>query len=257
MYREINKRKIILEKRKPYSRSVAGRINEMNVLDFVYTGMRLNGSVLTRENAAAMLAGEVFADMSLQEHARTLRYRQLLSEMQSMCEMGTSLSVDVMARFYCIVTGEDEMKLRHRDDTTEFGYAYNPPDAGEIGERLMVLMNWIGRDGKVYENPNALETDDLKEAPSDFILRAAYLHNRFIEICPYKEDNAEIARIIMYYYLMYKGHDVFPLDITAEEYGEDIMIFLRSGDVQPFYKALERSLDGRTKMLMEITAEQA
>ena len=59
VYREINKRKIILEKRKPYSRSVAGRINEMNVLDFVYTGMRLNGSVLTRENAAAMLAGFV------------------------------------------------------------------------------------------------------------------------------------------------------------------------------------------------------
>ena len=73
----------------------------------------------------------------------------------------------------------------------------------EIDIRLKVLLNWIGRDGGVYENQNALETDDLSEAPSDFILRAAYLHNRFIEICPYKEDNAEIARAIMYYYMMY------------------------------------------------------
>jgi len=257
VYREINKRKIITENRKPYARKVTECINEMNLLDFVYTCMRLNGSVITRERTEAMMKGEVFADMSLNDHARTMRYRQLLAEMQSMCEMGTSLSLDVISRMYCIITGEDKMKLRGRDDTTEFGYDYNPPDAGEIDARLAVLINWIGRDGRVYETPNALETDDLRESPSDFILRAAYLHNRFIEICPYKENNAEIARAVMYYYFMYKGHDVFPLDISAEEYAEDIMIFLKGGEVKPFYKMLERSLDTRTKMLMEITAEQA
>ena len=256
VYREINKRKIIIENRKPYSRSVTERINRMNLLDFIYTSMRLSGCAATREMIEAMMNGEIFSDMSLGEHARTLRYRQLLSEMQSMCEMRTSLSLDVIARIYCIITGEDEMKFRDRDDTTEFGYDYNPPDAAEIDIRLKVLLNWIGRDGGVYENQNALVTDDLSEAPSDFILRAAYLHNRFIEICPYKEDNAEIARAIMYYYLMYKGHGVFALDISTEDYLEDIMIFLKSGDVTPFYKVLECSLDEATKKLMEITAEQ-
>lgn len=253
MYRELNRKRIILENRKPYSSDTTRLMAEMNLLDFAYTAMRLSGSSLTQKMVSEILQGVFFTEVSLKEHAKIERYKIVLAEMQSMCEMKNSLSPEITARLFRLLTGEEKAAFRKKTEITE-EIAYLPPPASEIESRLTVLMNWIARDGEVYESANPFETEDLAEAPSNFILRAAYLHNRFIALCPYEKENLEMARVLMYYYLMYKGYPVFALNFSRQEYCDAISVYLKKGEIEPFYSGLSRSIFNKTEILMQLTA---
>lgn len=69
VYREIKKKKLILENRLPYSREITQMIGEMNLLDWIYTSLRLDGSQLSREAVGLLLEGEIAMEATLEEHA--------------------------------------------------------------------------------------------------------------------------------------------------------------------------------------------
>ena len=117
-------------------------------------------------------------------------------------------------------------------------------------------MNWITRDGELYETVNPLETEELAENPSNFVLRAAYLHEYFLEIWPYEEANAEMALVLMYYYLLAKGYPIFSLSCSAEEYRTAASEYLRGGGMESFSSLIARSLFNRMELLMQMTAAE-
>ena len=253
MYREINRKRILLENRKPYRREWVDEINRMETLDFIISVMKAAGECLERERIEEILDGGFFPEVRLSLYVRIQNCQDVLAEMRNMREMGTSLSAAVAGKLFRVLTGKQD-SLRVEDSIGAFGFRAVP--AEEVGKRLEIFMNWITRDGELYETVNPLETEELAENPSNFVLRAAYLHEYFLEIWPYEEANAEMALVLMYYYLLAKGYPIFSLSCSAEEYRSAASEYLRGGGMESFSSLIARSLFNRMELLMQMTAAE-
>ena len=253
MYRELNKKRIILEKRKPYTQEAYEKIAENDLVDFVYTSLRLDGSQFSREMVEKILVEGGFSpDLSLEDHVKAHKYREVLSYLKGLYEMQTDISLPVITEIYSMISGDKTKSLRS-DDPFIYEWNYRVPDHCGIRDSLNILVNWIGRDGKVYDRANPLETEGLKESPSDFILRAAYLHDRLAVMYPYGRYSASVARTVMYYYIMSKGYPVFELETDQEQYNDMIAEYAENGDVTPLYNCIAGSVLHKLESLMEIT----
>ncbi|MEG1583908.1 MAG: hypothetical protein RR361_02500, partial [Anaerovorax sp.] len=59
MFREIKKKIIILENRKPYTREILAYMEEFNMVDWIHSSLKLDGSSLSREAVSKILKGEL------------------------------------------------------------------------------------------------------------------------------------------------------------------------------------------------------
>ncbi|MBE6029975.1 MAG: Fic family protein [Clostridiales bacterium] len=253
MYRELNKKRIIIERRKPYKDNIVEFLKELDTVDVLYTSAKLDGSTITRDMITGMLKGAFYTDVSLMEHAKVQRYREVIEELYNMSRMKIGLSQPVMTHIYSRIM--DKPVNDYRDcNPVVYEWDYNPPHPREIIGQLHTLVNWIERDGAEYDIVNPMETSDLQDEPSNFVLRAAYLHNRILEIYPYNEGNSEFARFVMYYYLISKGYPVFELLFSESEYNEAVAEYLASGNIGPFYQGLMQSLMAKMELIMTLTA---
>jgi len=238
MFREIKKKQLILENRKPYNNQIMEYINELNMIDWVYSSMRMDGSMLTRNQVERMLKGEFIRDVSLNEHAVIERYRHVFDSFMDMLKMSDSLNKGMIISFAEKLTGNDSVSYR-RENPVLISLNYNPPHPSEIMEQMELLMNWF------YS----------EEPESNPILKAATLHHRIIEIYPFDSCSEAVARAAMYYYLMEKGYHTFELSLSEREYNISIMEYLKRENVEPFYKAIEHSLFHKMEVLMQLTAQ--
>jgi len=238
MLREINKKQIILENRKPYKSGVAEYIQEINMIDWITSSLRLTGSTLSRNDIQKILKGEFIANASLAAHADIERYRDLINTVSDMLAMSYTFSKDMVNIFQKKLTGKNSVTYR-KDNPVLVSLGYNPPHPADIEEQIDLLMNWFYTEDK--EN--------------DIIRKAATLHHRIIEIYPFDVYSEDVARASMYYYLMEKGYPAFELSYSEQEYNTAIIEYLKKGDAGPFCSGIERSLYNKMELLIRLTAE--
>jgi len=238
MFREIKQKLIILENRKPWHSQIYEYINELNMIDWVYSSMRMDGSILTKSQVERILKGAFIQDASLNEHAVIERHRHLFNAFNDMLGMSYSLNKKMILSFAQKLTENDNVRYR-RENPVLVSLNYNPPHPSEIQEQMEFLMNWF-------------YSDDMESNP---ILKAATLHHRIIEIYPFESCSEAVARAAMYYFLMEKGYPTFELGLSEREYNISIMEYLKKENVGPFYKAIEHSLFNKMEVLMQLTAK--
>ena len=237
MFREIKKKHLILENRKPYTNQVCQYIHELNMIDWTYSSLRMGGSVLTRNQVERILKGEFIPDANLSEHAVIERHRLLYKASAGMLEMSNSLNKEMLFTFARKLTENDNIRYR-RNNPVLVSLNYNPPHPSEIEEQMEFLMNWF-------------YSDDMSTNP---IMKAAALHHRIIEVYPFDSCSEEVARAAMYYFFMEKGYHAFEINLSEREYNIAVTEYLKKENIEPFYKALESSLFNKMEVLMQLTA---
>lgn len=258
MYREIRKKKLILEGRKPFGRELTAQLREIGLVDMIYTSLRLEGSALSREHIKQIMNGSVVREATLQEHAVIENYGELLSEMESMAEMGVSLSLKTLMRLRELTFGGSAGAIGAgfgaengaAAHTTEYRrmcpvvreLSYNPPHFHEIEEQMQMLMSWTAK-------------DTAEESESE-LLKAAYFHNKLIEIYPFEAGNEELARIGLWYYMLLKGYPVFSFNFSRQEYISAVSGYIKNEDIRGFYGGLERSLFNKMDYMLQLTVRE-
>lgn len=237
MYREIKKKKLILDNRKPYSKEVTKYLAELDVIDLVYTSLRLSGSALTRSDIAKLYQGEIIASADLSDHARVEAYKNVLHEMNTLASRRYKLSEEVIVRLYRMLTAKNA-KPRENNPVI-YEWSYNPPHWAEIGKHMEALLERANT-----EQPGM----------TNYVRRASEIHNEFLAIYPLAEENEEMARLLFYYYLMTKKFGVFALDFSEIEYNSMITKYLQDGDTSGFSDRAERSLYNKLEIMMQVTA---
>lgn len=240
MYREIRRKKAILESRTPFEAGIAAEISEMNLEDILYTSFRLSGSALSRENVSDMLKGNVVRNATVHEHVALERYRNLQKEMTNLIEMRSSLNLRTLLLLYSILTENEGAEIYRKDNPVIYEFSYTPPHFLDVKEQMDILMKWMSQ-----ENEDEFGGNEL--------LKAAHFHNRLIEIYPFSESNREMARIGLYYYMMSKGYPVFTFNFSEIEYNKAIEAYLKKEDIGPLYSGLERSLFNKLDMMVMMT----
>jgi len=237
MFREIKKRKLILENRKPYSREVTNYIEELNTVDWIYTSMRLDGSNITRNSVQKILKGEFIIDVTLNDHAGIGNYQEVVKLAYDMADMGIELNEKYLFRFYQILAKPEKLEYR-RNNPILLMLDYNPPHPSEIDEQMGILFMW-------------LNTYDFQGNP---ILRAAYIHNKIIEIYPFETYTKAVARRAKYYELIRTGRPPVVFNLFEQEYDEALKRFLRKEEIQPIYEPLERGIYNKLDVMMQLTS---
>jgi len=237
MFREIKKKQLILENRKPYSNEICNYIYELNMADWIYSSLRLDNCALTRIQIEKILGGNFIPDISLNDHAIVERYRNLYKTFTEMLAMSSSLNKEMLFTFARKLTEDDKISYR-KTNPVLVSLNHNPPHPAEIDEQIDLVMHWF-------------YSDDMNTNP---ILKAVRLHHRIIEVYPFDSCSEAVARAAMYYFLMEKGYHTFELTFSEREYNIAVIEYLKKENLMPFYKAVEISLFNKMEVYMQLTA---
>lgn len=236
MYEEIKKKMVCLANMKNLDRPVKIQIRRLEIVDFVSTMLRLDGSVLTRKEVEAIIDGEKVPRSTINEHMMVERLIDALNTMDDFLEMKDELSVKVIEDLHDIITGGEEGSWRH-SNVPAYTFDYMPPDFSEIKDRMKKLyIELYSEEGKKY----------------DPILKAALMHCNLISIYPFRHSTETTARAAMYYYLKTQGIPVFDLRVTEQEYNTAVMDFLKKGDIRGFYNMLVRNVYNKLEVLSQL-----
>lgn len=236
MFREIKKKKLILDNRKPYSKETSDYIAEINLVDWIYTSMKLDGSKIGKSGVQKIVKGEFLVDVAVSDHSSVSSYHDAIRLANDMADMEIDLNEKYLFRFYQILANPGRLEYR-RTNPVLLMLDYIPPHPSEIDEQMEILFQW-------------LNTCDFENNP---ILRAAYLHNKLVEIYPYESHSEAVARMAMYYELIRNGFPPILLNLNESEYYTAIRSYLKKEEIQPMYEPLERGVYNKLEIMMQLT----
>lgn len=240
MFREIQEKRVQLEKRKPFDREIIEEIYAIHAVDWAYSCLNLDGSSVTKEMVAKIVSGQFVVEATIEDHTLIERHEDTLKETISLLEMESDLTEQVLERLCDKFMPDGEFVYR-RGNPVVFTFGFTPVYSKDIKTEIKELFKWL------------YSEDVSTEIQKNELLRAAYLHNRFIEIYPFEEYSEEMASIVMYYYLMQKGYPPFVMRFSQQEYYSAVAAYLKKNDIAPFYSCLERSIYNKIDVLLQIT----
>jgi len=240
VFREIRKKKLILDNRKPYTKETAEYIDEINLIDWIYTSMRLDGSSIGKSSVQRIVKGEFVVDVTINDHSAIGNYQDAIKLAYDMADMEIELTEKYLFRFYQILANPEKLEYR-RTNPILVMIDYIPPHPGEIEEQMDILFQWMN-------------TNDFQSNP---ILRAAYLHDKLVEVYPYETHSEAVARMAMYYELIRNGFPPVLLNLSESEYYAAIRSYLKKEEIQPLYEPLERGVYNKLEIMMQLTADQS
>jgi Fic family protein len=241
MFGEIKEKLKQLEQRKPFDREIIEEIEALNATDWAYSCLNLKGSKITKETVSQIVGGKFVIDATVSEHLSIERHEDTLKETISLLEMDNDLTESIFRRLFSKFFPETEFEYR-RGNPVIMTFVFNPVYSKDIKEEIQELFRWLYSD------------DVSSETNQNEILKAAYLHNRFIEIYPFEEVTEEMASIVMYYYLMQRGYPPFALRFSQQEYYKSVTAYLKKNDISSFYNCMERSIYNKIDVLLQMTS---
>ena len=236
MFREIKKKKLILDNRKPYTKETAEYIDEINLIDWIYTSMRLDGSSIGKISVQKIVKGDFIVDVTINDHSMIGNYQDAIKLAYDMANMEIELTEKYLFRFYQLLANSESLEYR-RTNPILVMLDYIPPHPSEIEEQMEILFQWMN-------------TYDFQSNP---ILRAAFLHNKLVEIYPYENHSEAVARMAMYYELIRNGFPPVLLNLSESEYYGAIRSYLKKEEIQPMYEPLERGVYNKLEIMMQLT----
>lgn len=190
-------------------KSVIEKELEDFAIRFTYNTNRIEGSTLTLQDTAALLAeGRTPSNKPLHDVIEALAHKRIFSEM---LEDRSDLNLDKVLEWHKNLFRETKPDLagKIRDYGVGIrGSRYKPPAHG-IRTLLEQFFEWY----KDSKDINAVE-------------RAALMHFRFVSIHPFGDGNGRISRLMMNHMLF---HSKCP------------MLVVDYNDRRSYYRALERS----------------
>jgi Fic family protein len=236
LYTEVKRKKLILENRKPYSKEAQELIREQEQLDLIFGGLLLDGISLNKEDILKIARGEYVVTLSINDHVIIRNYCDAYALLNEMLQFQYELDEKGLIKLYKVFTKSTQESYRSANPILHT-IDYNPPHFKAIDEQMKVLFDFI-RESKLTMNP---------------IMRAAYFHNKLIEIYPFESSNFEIARLALEYELMLNGLPIIMLDFKEQDYFEHIRRYLKTENVEYFYNSLLGMIIKKQEFLLSIT----
>ena len=244
MIREIRKKLLILNNRKPFTAIADNCFGEMERKNWIITNMLLEGSALSRSQIDALASGNCILEASIGDHVMAERLDTIFDVMRELTGRRRPLDLHVIRLLRNIYEGEDE---------------------GDIPEyrRRNLMMPEIDYMAKLpAEIPSAMEElgvylksrISLQEGSREVFESAVKIHNSIIEIMPYGENDKVVARVAMLYFLMLNGYPPVLPELKETDYNELIFRYLKTGSPWTFEEALMEGILAHLELMIQLTA---
>lgn len=235
MYQELLKQKIDLSLRRPFKNETNLKIKRINELDYIYGGLTLDGTDLSRQEVEGMMEGVIPGTASLKECVFIKNYLNALELIRNSLSMKNSLDTRLLLKLHGALTGSGSGFRRSTPTVVDFRHV--PPHHSEIEERL----------GKLFQAAYKTGANEIRSA--------ARIHCGIMDIYPFERYSEAMARMAMNYYLEERGFYPVALGYNRREYIKTVTECLKDKDITIFFWGLERAEFNKQDLIRQIVEE--
>lgn len=221
------------------NRLLKSAIREVNRIDMIKASLIVRNPNHDKIDIEQILAGETLQkDVPVGDYMFISNFSNVIRLAFNCIEMGNYLDRYLLISAYRMLTEDDNAYFRKNNPVI---YAFNhvPTHSVDIEEKLDDAVR------RVYS----------RESGNNVILKAMYIHNKIIEIYPFKDYSAELAVFAMNYYLMENGLAPINMPIGRQDYYEIVSACLKGQRQEEFYNFLSRAVFDKMKGTVEACRE--
>ncbi|MBN2519085.1 MAG: Fic family protein [Bacteroidales bacterium] len=233
---------------RPLTPEMEKRIMQKFHLDWNYHSSHIEGNTLTySETKALILFGQTAQAKPLKDHLEMSGHNEAIKSIEEVIRQERPLTESFIRELHIIILKEPyeinaitpegkptkkivqvgKYKTTPNHVKTKTGEIFYFASPEETPAKMKDLMNWYNQ--------------NLNKSDIDAILFATEFHYRFIRIHPFDDGNGRIARLLMNFILMQKGHP--PAIIKTE-------------DKENYFNALEQADAGQIEYFFNYICEQ-
>jgi Fic family protein len=194
----------------------------IDLLDYAWSDLKLDGSALTREGVASIIHGDLVRNVSIAESSEVRCHEKAMSAFRDLLYM--QVDIDRASLQQIAGAWDDFFDVSFRRVSPVLPhFGFTPPYHGDIPKLLDDLFRYASR---------AYEAEDV-------VAKAARVHNGLVYIYPFAEHSEMIARAAMQYVLLRAGKPIVDLGLTEQGYNTMTADAIRGGDDGPLAGAID------------------
>lgn len=201
MFKEIDKKKQLLDSKRPLPEHTVKSIREHLLLEWTYNSNAIEGNTLTLIETKVVLEGITVGGKTLREHLEVINHRDAILLVEEIVAKDEPLTEWQIKNIHALVLKgiyESYAGVYRDQQVIIAGAKHIPPEPFLIKEKMESLIKWYDTDGR-------------KLHPVE---RAAMLHIIFVGIHPFIDGNGRTSRLLLNLELMKSGYP--PLIIRNE-----------------------------------------
>ncbi|MEE4213357.1 MAG: Fic family protein [Parvularcula sp.] len=242
MIKEIEKKKALLDERRPLTPGTLAQLDAWYDVELTYTSTAIEGNTLTRSETAIVLEkGVTVRGKPLKDHLEITDHKEALDYVRTLAAREEKLSERDVRDLHRLVLGRS-----NREDAGQYALvqrfiqgstvAFPPP--AEIPALMGALGQWLQEADATPEN-------------------AFEAHLRLVTIHPFVDGNGRTARLLMNLVLLKGG---YPPVIVAPEHRPDYIDALEAsqlhGDGEPYRVFMFERLDESFDAYLDATSKE-
>jgi Fic family protein len=193
MFEEIDRKKQLLDSKRPLPEYTIRSIREQLNLEWTYNSNAIEGNTLTLIETKVVLEGITVGGKTLREHLEVINHRDAILYVEEIVRNSDSLSEWEIKNIHRLVLKgiNDNYAGAYRDQQVIIaGAEHVPPAPYLLKEQMENLIKWYEGEG----------------AGLHPVARAAMLHIIFVGIHPFIDGNGRTSRLLLNLELMKNGY---------------------------------------------------
>ena len=205
MFETIDKKKSLLDQKRPLPVYTLKSIREHLIINWTYHSNAIEGNTLTLSETKVALEGITVGGKTIKEHLEAINHKDAILYVEEIVKDQENLSEwQIKSIHRLILKGiEDEHAGVYRKENVIIsGARHIPPDAVQIQAQMERFIRWYTVEGQQLHP----------------IERASMIHIDFVGIHPFIDGNGRTARLLLNFELMKNGYP--PIVIQKENRSE-------------------------------------
>ena len=191
-FKEIDKKKEILDSKRPLPEHTLRTLQENLILEWTYNSNAIEGNTLTFSETKVVLEGITIGGKSIKEHLEVTNHRDAIHFLMELVKEKDILAEFDIKNIHRLVLKEVANSIAgvyRNQNVIISGAKHIPPEHFVVKEQMERFIE----DYKTWKDYHP-------------IIRAAFLHEVFIKIHPFADGNGRTARLLMNFEAIKNGY---------------------------------------------------
>lgn len=243
MFGEIDKKKALLDTKRPFNRIIVDNLKKYFDVELTYNSNAIEGNTLTITETKVILEDglTIGKGKSLREHLEVINHKEAIDYIEDIVNKNIDISERVIRDLHSIILKSIDNKNAgeyRKVNVLISGSQHKPVEHFLVEEKMRELIDWY------KENKDKIHPIEL----------AAQFHFKYVYIHPFIDGNGRTARLLMNLILMRNG---YPITVIKTDERDEYMRALEEASVEKnindfikiIAKAVDRSLDTYLHMI--------
>jgi len=196
---QIDRKKILLDNKRPLTAGEIARLNEEFIVEFTYNSNAIEGNTLTLRETDLVLRGLTIDKKPLKDHMEAIGHREAYNYVSSLVKDNIDISETIIKQIHFLVLADkkDDRGVYRRVPVHIMGAANEPVQPYLILPKMEDLLN------------------KYKASKEHIVTKLARFHIEFESIHPFIDGNGRTGRLLVNLELMKAGFP--PIDIKFKD----------------------------------------